>query len=791
MMSETIRCPMCGAPNPEELEECQTCGARLKPLRLRPQEEEAEPQGAEASPPADASPLGWTGGDEEEDLPSWLRELAGEEMVEGDEEPESLAEELAEEPDLLGRLGGLRAEEAPTDLAAEPLESEAPSPEPPSDQPDWLSDGGEAESIAGPGPADEATLDWLRGLEEEAPTEPTPAMEETPAPAGETLPDWLSDLEEESPAEPAPAMGEGEAPTSAEETLPDWLSGLEEETPAEPAPTVEETPSPAEETLPDWLSDLEEESPAEPVPAMGEGEAPTSAEETLPDWLSGLEEETPAAPAPAAEPPTEPSSGEPQDTGLDWLAEIEGEEPTSALPSVSPFDLSAPAEEGTAGETLPAIPEEPGAEGAALPAVPGSPEEEFALDELPDWLDTLAPEALAGLEEEEPPAAAEGAETLAPGALPDWLEAIRPEDAALEAALPLTVEEEEVPEVAETKGPLAGLSGVLPAEAIPRPRKTGAAASRLLLSEEDARYAEVLQAVVAEESQVTAPSRRWRWLPQRVLRITIALVLLVVAWLPSVFGGLVPPLPEGIPPEVMATNRLISALPAQPPVLLAVDYNPAWRAEMEAAAEPVVDHLMVRGARLAVLSTQPMGPALAEHFIHGPLGSHGYREGEQYVNLGYLSGGMAALQHLAASPMAAAPWSIQGYAAWETPPLAGVHRLSDFALVMVITDDPDIARAWVEQVQPHLGDTPLVMVVSAQAEPLVRPYYESQPPQVQGMVTGLMGGLAYMRLTGRLGEGVQYWGGFTWGIWAAILLLVLGGLYNLFLGWRARRQAHG
>ena len=53
-----------------------------------------------------------------------------------------------------------------------------------------------------------------------------------------------------------------------------------------------------------------------------------------------------------------------------------------------------------------------------------------------------------------------------------------------------------------------------------------------------------------------------------------------------------------------------------------------------------------------------------------------------------------------------------------------------------------------------------------------------------------MGGLGYVRLSGRLSQGVQYWGGFNLGIWMAILLVVLGGLYNLFVGFRARRQFH-
>ena len=65
-------------------------------------------------------------------------------------------------------------------------------------------------------------------------------------------------------------------------------------------------------------------------------------------------------------------------------------------------------------------------------------------------------------------------------------------------------------------------------------------------------------------------------------------------------------------------------------------------------------------------------------------------------------------------------------------------------MVLVITDDADTARGWIEQVQPKLVDplspTPMTMVVSAQAEPLVYPSYLPFPKQVDGLVSGIAGG---------------------------------------------------
>ena len=817
MMSDTIRCPMCGASNPADQEECRECGARLKPLILHPQGEGTSPRGEATGPSGPKPPpkgsadllLGRVDASEEEDLPQWLRELAGEEVLD-EKEATPETEDLVEDPDLLGRLSGWSGDEEPSaspgqEAASAKREKQSEEPSPPGDRfeepQDWLkAEPAEGPSSAEPASTEEDLPDWWAELTEEP--EASSAGEKVVADEEEGLPNWLSDAAEG----PETPQAEGSSPEDEEEVLPAWLGDLEEM----PAPSGEAASPSQEEDLPDWLS-----GPEEPpsVAAPSSPQAPSADQDDRPDWLRDLEEapEEASVSAPTPSSPAEekglPSGADAkaseatpdwlteveQDGAVpDWLAEVaqEGEDEAPALPVVNPFDVTAPPSDEEALSAL-GTGETTEEEEAALPAVPGAEEEAFALNDLPDWLDNLAPEALAGLEEEEEglPAGETGTGDLAPGQLPDWLEAIRPDEVALES-VPVAVEEESG--VVETQGPLAGLSGVLPAEILPRPRKTGQAAARLNLREEEARYAEILQTVVAEEKQVTPPPHRWRWLPQRLLRIVLALVLLLVAWLPSAFGGLVPPLPTGIPPEVMAANRIVSQLPDRPAVLLAVDYNPAWQAEMESAAAPLVEHLMVRGARLVVISTQPLGPALADHFLHGgPLAGYGYVEGQQYVNLGYLAGGRAGLQGLALSPTRAAPRSINGYAAWKATPLAGVRQINDFDLVVVVSDDPDVARAWIEQVQPHLTTTPLILVVSAQAEPLVRPYYESQPPQVQGLVTGLMGGLAYMRLTGRVSEGVQYWGGFTWGIWAAILLLVVGGVYNLVLGLRARRQTHG
>jgi len=213
------------------------------------------------------------------------------------------------------------------------------------------------------------------------------------------------------------------------------------------------------------------------------------------------------------------------------------------------------------------------------------------------------------------------------------------------------------------------------------------------------------------------------------------------------------------------------------------DYQPALSGELEAAAAPVMNDLLLKGARVTILSTTPTGPALAERFMHNTQGQHNYQSGQQYVNLGYLAGGPAGVLDFAAEPQVAAPFTVTGENAWALLPLQNVQELSDFSLVLLLTDDADVGRVWIEQAGPELGATPMAMVISAQAEPMIRPYYDSG--QIKGLVTGLAGGYAY----GDAGPGRSYWNAFGVGTLAAEIMILVGAVMSAVAALRSRRAA--
>ena len=816
-----LNCPTCGQSTPAELEECQFCGARLTPLPASPPVDSQSIKPGEVPITKNAAELGRS-------LPSWLRSLRkGADPVEGDSAleaspaqslpPGSSPASSGDSSDWLAGLGqagsgddeeipewlaGLRSEkngmsapdsasaldpalnatgslsaglgdsdwEARLDNAAQsgaPVHPDTPQADLQGnvESPDWL-DTLKSELAAPGAPEQPAALqgeepaDWLTGL---------PASSEENKPfsnQAEDLPDWLNQLKEKAlDSEPVPGGNEG---TAAWPATPDWLDT--------PAPASGTPGATSRENLPDWLSNLEAKAgPGSAVPAPGfsrEIPASTPGREKIPDWLSQFQadvnseqeqedkkEQFEQAPLPQEEKMvTEPLP--------DWLARIQ--------PATTRSDGTPALITNDEGNTQQEKGEAP-----------------FSM-ETPDWLSKLGPEKTEETAPEQEP------ETSAPGdlettALPSWVKAMRPVESVV--AETRATPQEDITQVAEQIGPLAGLQGVLPAGPGLGPlRKPPAYSNILQVSDGQQRYAAALERLITNETQPQAvrsghlmSNRLWRWL--------VAALLILAVGLPLITGIQVTPASKLRPPEMVDALALINNLPSTTPnaaVLVVFDYDPALSGELEAAAAPLMDRLLLQGPRLALIATSPTGPALAEHFLHNTSTSPLF-PGQQYINLGYLPGGPAGVLYFAVSPTEAARFTLDGLPAWNLPPLEGIRRLSDFAAIIVLTDNADSGRVWIEQTGSERGSTPMLMVISAQVEPMILPYYDSG--QIKGLVTGLAGGEAFDQTfvspVAQTSLAQRYWNSFSAGILVVEIMIIVGALQSFAAGRRALRHKSG
>jgi hypothetical protein len=881
---------MCGKPNPAELDECQYCQARLRPIwesaPIGDQLEASDEQGQDLpdwlkslrTPEDDRVERSSAEPEERSALPDWLSDLRRQPADLGEATPEEISEDVSAVADE-SSADWLQSLLTDDDLAEDEAFAKQMNDAFRREDASWRSRVDSMPFTEEPLQEPSDTLDWLTELEQAAP-DLTPSNgqdwyspEESQTPqAVEPLPAWLSQSGPEipEPSEPgaiqAPSMMEdlaaSESPHAPEaepelgEELPAWLQ--------QAASSIRETGEPREVDLTEWQkSEATEAVEPETVGEQAVGWLTgAGGEEELPDWLFAQEAtmETGGAQAEPSEPGITPGAFEPAEEapeslatpeeGLpDWLSSageipdwltaeeeipdwLKAPSPTQEQEGVPPFVGPVPeslfAEESLPGEMeltpqaetpfeeVPPLPVEDET-GEIIPVVeigerqpqadlewlselesvygdlsPNAPEGEAAEEgageglgpgaELPVWLSKTVEE-----EEEVLAEPAEGEGELKPADLPSWLQAMRPVGVTAAAASLLGESE---PLQIEGAGPLAGLRGALPAEPdVSQVQKPPVYSVKLQVTDAQQMQAELLRGIVDAEGAPRPVLAERTVRSQRILRLAIAVLLI----LPLVFVLLtgVPQLNLPAPSlDVSNVGRLIEGIQPGAPVLLAVDYQPAFSSEMDAIASPVVQHLFDRGAYLTIVSTIPTGPVQAERLLAGVRGPGGAPpQGiASFANLGYIPGGATGLLAFARAPREVFATTLQGERLWDLPALQPVNALNEFALVVVMTENPDVARYWVEQVQPLLGATPLVMALSAQADPMIRPYYHSSPQQVQGLVSGLAGGSAYLAQRAQRGAATQLWSPYGVGAFVAVVLMALAGLMNLVAAQVANRK---
>ena len=728
------RCPMCAHYNPLGRETCERCNARLIPLvASSPSKESVDLSSGDLSVSTTSLPR--------ETLPTEAPSIKGDETDEGDSD----------------WLQHMRASVVPGEVGweaeaeSDPVAGSSSRPE----SPDWLS------RLESP----DITRPVEHKYEPEAETE---TGRETSA-LGEEVPDWLAEL---ASTEDASAEAKAEMP-ALEEEVPDWLAEL---TPAEGAQAGEEAEMPAlEEEVPDWLAEL---APTEDASAEVEVEMP-ALEEEVPDWLAEL------APAKDTSAEAEMPVLEGGETP-DWLAELAPTEDAQV-------EAEMPTLEG--GETPDWVaelaPVEDAQVEAEMPALEGG--------ETPDWLAELGPAGEALAEEE--------AQALEEVAIPDWLTDLGPaEDAAEVEAEPLPLEEADVPDwmmslappmpsenkegelaqaeipaglhtlgpgvvstavlreeegEAETSGLLAGIVGVVqpasvitalpPAPAQPDGTSTEATLARASLWQElIARSVQPSSAELPRSRVREARDHVERWLVYGIVLLAVLLPVVAKTDLSDIFDR-----DEPLTEAARAAFEVVDKTGFEDePVLVAFDYDPAYVGELQIQAEALFHHLVENRARIVAISLTPEGAGLAQQLIDDLLIDQDYRAGQDYVNLGFLPGEAAGIRSLEFLPQPVQRHAFDGRDLKDTPILDNGFALSKMSLIVVFSGNANNLRWWVEQttvVEKDLNrELPLVAGVSAAIEPLVRPYYDMESRQIDGLIVGLAGATDYERELGIL-----------------------------------------
>jgi hypothetical protein len=763
-------------------------------------QKESKPEPVSEPPPEEQAPSWMSGAREEATIPferdelsEWFSQTSErpEEIVKSDEDQDSMGWGSSfDSPPTSAETPSPKEEE---DLSwlhnLEAAAKQTGDLQTPKQERDWASDFG-TPSTPSASPASHAGeqqdlswLDRLGGIEE--PSQPAREQDAAPQASQDDL-SWLNQFGG------IPQPPETSQPAAPQEDL-SWLNNLgaasepqsQDTAPNQPIPSqpfsVSEDKGAAEEDL-SWLNNLGKPSePSQPVPEQdlswlnqlgGQPEplatppfasdeqdtekvpprqtAPLDrkkAEEAEPDWLKR-----------AIEAPSMPAPG---DLSMDWFSgaeQVEREKTPPPAPQSSPFEAD--------------IFSTPAAEPSAL-----SNQEVDSLFsvEMPDWLsqpESGPTEPAAGKADD---IQTESDESLAPVDLPSWVQAMRPMEAVITETAPSLSDQP-----AETQGPLAGLHGVIPIAPVGSSRRPKPVSLTLQTSNEQQASALLLEQILGSETSprtlMSAPvvtSQQWlRWALSGLFIFVLSAMIFIRSQIMPVTTD-----PASLPAQLSGLSNAVIGIPPNARVLVVIDYEPSLAGEMEAVGAPLLDQIVrLSQPNLSFISTSPNGAALAGRL----LASRTMIEaGVQSLNLGYLPGGSAGVLGFIETP-------------GQLIPSAGVASFLDYSAVVLLTDQAESGRAWVEQLQNRkqvdlaLTNQPLLVAASAQAGPLLQPYVSSG--QITGMISGLADAARYELINNsRPGMARSYWDTFGAGLMMTVALLIIGGLWSLLTGMRARR----
>ncbi len=283
-------------------------------------------------------------------------------------------------------------------------------------------------------------------------------------------------------------------------------------------------------------------------------------------------------------------------------------------------------------------------------------------------------------------------------------------------------------------------------------------APELSVSHEEQAQADQLTAVIVDE-RATRPARQakqrsFAW----VLRMIVSgLVMAGIVF--SLFFSSDATLPEGLlQPQNDALLTWVEALPEDASILVVFDYSAGYSSEIKLAVMPVLREIVQKEAAFTTISSSISGTLLAEQMFS----QFESEDGLDVKDLGYF-------------PMAV--YGAYSLAIQTGSDLDIAFPADGYEGILILSDSYEGARVWIEQLSALMPDAVLNLLVTAQAGPMLVPYWESG--QVTGMVSGVSeaAGVEAALLDGT--AIARYWRAYQAGILMLIALMVIGVIFGI------------
>ncbi len=228
-------------------------------------------------------------------------------------------------------------------------------------------------------------------------------------------------------------------------------------------------------------------------------------------------------------------------------------------------------------------------------------------------------------------------------------------------------------------------------------------------------------------------------LDRRIIFVLIALSVII-----PILTDLIIPNIVGAEPS-RDLFEFVDSLPPGSNVIISFDYDPSTMPELQPMAEAVVRHLFEKGHKIIGMALWPQGAALGQDAMSSLSDSLGKEQYQDWVNLGYKTGGGVMIVRLGTSMRAIFPTDRDNVPWSEIPMLQGINNLDDIQLVISLSaGDPGII-AWVMMAGDRY-DIPIGGGCTAVSAPQLYTYLQTE--QMVGLLGGLKGAADYETLVG-------------------------------------------
>jgi hypothetical protein len=412
-----------------------------------------------------------------------------------------------------------------------------------------------------------------------------------------------------------------------------------------------------------------------------------------------------------------------------------------------------------------------------------TPNSPFTFDDIPEWLDKvdlnyseINPEVLSGTEDEQTEEITEPETTtsdeISKANLPEWLKAIRP----IEVVTP-DVSKIKSSKKIENTGPLAGFRGVLSTENVTDAYTPPPSYSvNVNISDKQRLHIKLLEEIISPTNIEKSKTHDKK--TSSLLSIFIPVVFLAIMIFSLFLESKTLNVPVNFPAETVRFHNLITGYLNQNQdsgnILLITEVDSSAYPEVNLISASVLENIFLNNHWVTTISTNPNGVLVSDNILNNAsLKVPAYNFSERVINLGYLPGNYLGIQSFLANPQNTAPYDINKHKVWSETHLSNLKSIADFDLFILITDNTDNAKLWIEQIELMHPEIGFIVISTTQSTPLLKPYINSN--QIDGMLGGITGGFAFSLLDkSDTTEFNRYWNLSQISVSVIIMFLLLG-----------------